>query len=82
MVQLVDNLLPVERGLQLVDGLDEDLDIPGLVRLLLPLAPAPGLGAGQGQRGGVVQAGVGPGGGSEQRAESRRRWQMQETLNP
>jgi len=34
MVQLVDDLLPVERGLQLMHGLDEVIHVPGLLALV------------------------------------------------
>jgi hypothetical protein len=34
MVKLIDDLLPVERGLQLVHRLDEEIHVPGLLPLV------------------------------------------------
>jgi|688.fasta_scaffold418671_1 hypothetical protein len=34
MIQLIDDLLPVERGLQLVHRLDEEIHVPGLLPLV------------------------------------------------
>ncbi len=34
MVQLIDDLFPVERGLQLVHRLDEEIHVPGLLPLV------------------------------------------------
>ena len=59
VVQLVDDLLPVEGCLQLVDSLDEDLHVPGFVIFMFFFPETVGV-RGYGERGVIVQPSVGP----------------------